>query len=96
MRKRHRTLTVTRQQEDNQLSLPRLDDCKTRKDTNYCITKQGQNVQILFIMFVIIVFVCIYLRNRYEQCRDFQQCGILTSVDSDKPVQPPFRLRNIK
>ena len=20
---------------------------------------------------------------------DFQQCGILTSVDSDKPVQPP-------
>ena len=24
---------------------------------------------------------------------DFQQCGILTSVDSDKPVQPPFKLR---
>ena len=22
---------------------------------------------------------------------DFQQCGILTSVDSDKPVQPPFK-----
>ena len=21
---------------------------------------------------------------------DFQQCGILTSVDSDAPVQPPF------
>ena len=27
---------------------------------------------------------------------DFQQCGILTSVDSDEPVQPPFRLRNLK
>ena len=27
---------------------------------------------------------------------DFQQCGILTSVDSDEPVQPPFRLRNFK
>ena len=27
---------------------------------------------------------------------DFQQCGILTSVDSDKPVQPPFILRNFK
>ena len=27
---------------------------------------------------------------------DFQQCGILTSVDSDKPVQPPFKLRNWK
>ena len=28
--------------------------------------------------------------------RDFQQCGILTSVDSDEPVQPPFKLRNSK
>ena len=27
---------------------------------------------------------------------DFQQCGILTSVDSDESVQPPFKLRNFK
>ena len=27
---------------------------------------------------------------------DFQQCGILTSVDSDEHVQPPFKLRNSK
>ena len=27
---------------------------------------------------------------------DFQQCGILTCVDSDKPVQPPTKLRNAK
>ena len=27
---------------------------------------------------------------------DFQQCGILTSVDSDNPVQRPFKLRNSK
>ena len=27
---------------------------------------------------------------------DFQQCGILTSVDSDEPVQSPFKLRNSK
>ena len=27
---------------------------------------------------------------------DFQQCGILTCVDSDEPVQPPFKLRNPK
>ena len=27
---------------------------------------------------------------------DFQQCGVLTSVDSDKPVQPPFKLRSSK
>ena len=25
---------------------------------------------------------------------DFQQCGILTSVDSDEPVQPSFKFRN--
>ena len=25
---------------------------------------------------------------------DFQQCGILTSVDSDEPMQPPVKLRN--
>ena len=25
---------------------------------------------------------------------DFQQCGILTSVDSDEQVQPPVKLRN--
>ena len=27
---------------------------------------------------------------------DFQQCGILTSVYSDEPVQPPVKLRNFK
>ena len=37
--------------------------------------------------------VClIYLAVTY----DFQQCGILTSVNSDEPVQPPFKLRNSK
>ena len=25
---------------------------------------------------------------------DFQQCVILTNVDSDKPVQPPFKIRS--
>ena len=25
---------------------------------------------------------------------DFQQCGILTSVDTDEPVQSVFKLRN--
>ena len=27
---------------------------------------------------------------------DFQQCGILTCVDSDEPVKPPVKLRNSK
>ena len=31
-----------------------------------------------------------------SQTRDFQQCGVLTSVDSEEPVQPPFKLRDSK
>ena len=27
---------------------------------------------------------------------DFQQCGIFTCVDSDKPLEPPVKLRNSK
>ena len=27
---------------------------------------------------------------------NLEQCGIFTSVDSDEPVQPPFKLRNLK
>ena len=27
---------------------------------------------------------------------EFQKCGILTSVDLDEPVQPPFKVRNYK
>ena len=27
---------------------------------------------------------------------DFQQCGILTNVHSDEPLQPPFELKNSK
>ena len=31
-----------------------------------------------------------------EPLRTLQWCGILTCVDSDNPVQPPFKLRNSK
>ena len=31
-----------------------------------------------------------YINKRAATC-GFQQCGILTSVDSDKPVKPPFK-----
>ena len=37
----------------------------------------------------------VIINNLVVKC-DFQQCGILTSVDSDEPVQPPFKLRNYK
>ena len=35
------------------------------------------------------------LYEPYVTC-DFEVCGILTSVDSDKLVQLPFKLRNSK
>ena len=34
-----------------------------------------------------------YKTPRTQLKTEFQQCGILTSVDSDGPVQPPFKLR---
>ena len=36
------------------------------------------------------------LTEKWATTCDYQQCGILTSVDSDEPVQPPFKLRNSK
>ena len=32
----------------------------------------------------------------YMYMCDFQQCGILTSKDSDEPLQTPFKLRKCK
>ena len=32
--------------------------------------------------------------RKWAMTCDFQQCGILTSVDSGEPVQPPFKLRH--
>ena len=42
--------------------------------------------------------MCRTTRKQYDLSLDldFQQCGILTSIDSDEPVQPPFKLRNSK
>ena len=37
-----------------------------------------------------------YTNNIRASTCDFQQCDILTSVDSDEPVKPPFELRNSK
>ena len=50
----------------------------------------------------IILFSCIFESSVmiwyciWAATWDFQQCGILTSVDSVKPVQSPFKLRNSK
>ena len=34
--------------------------------------------------------------HKWASAWDFQQFDILTCVDSDEPLQPPFRLRNLK
>ena len=34
--------------------------------------------------------------TKIEPWRDFQLCGILTSVDTDKPTQPLFKLRKLQ
>ena len=50
-RKSQRTLTVSHKTSErqlkynNQVSLPHQDDFKAKKDTKYCIIKQGLNMQ---------------------------------------------------
>ena len=39
------------------------------------------------------LFECARIVTCATTC-DLQQCGILTSVASDEPVQPPVKLRN--
>ena len=34
------------------------------------------------------------LRTKQTNIQNKQQCIILTSLDPDEPVQPPFKLRN--
>ena len=49
----------------------------------------------MFVLLTKIRLFSVYQTIR-ATARDFQQFDILTSVDSDKPLQPPFKLRNFK
>ena len=40
------------------------------------------------------ILVSLFSNFLLATTRDFQQFDILTSEDSDKPLQPPFKLRN--
>ena len=42
------------------------------------------------------LFVYFRKKHTWAATCDFQQCCLLTSVDPDKPVQPPFKLRKSK
>ena len=52
-------------------------------------------MSFLILALVLLILDIPLVMIRASAC-DFQQCGILTSVDSDEPVQPPFKLRNSK
>ena len=51
--------------------------------------------EILFVFDMFRYIICL-LDYICAATSDFQQCGILTTVDSDVPVQPHFKLRNFK
>ena len=42
------------------------------------------------------MIIASHRQNIIAMTGDFQQCGLLTKLDSDEPVQPPFKLRNSK
>ena len=63
------------------LSIYTIEPVYDKKNKDKCAEK---NIQITHIV-IMLAATC-----------DFQQCGILTSVDSTEPVQPLFKLINSK
>ena len=55
-----------------------------------CLLMLWRKMSILMVAFTIIKeYICCGYELR--KCMRFQQCGIFT-VDSDEPLQPPFKL----
>ena len=46
--------------------------------------------------FIIIIIIIIIIIMIITSACDFQQCGILASVNSEEHLQPPFKLRTSK
>ena len=70
----------------------------------FCLLLSGRLRQVL-LYFGIIIWVIQFWNFSIKEFKssdiwattfDFQQCGMLTSVDLDQPVQPSFTLRNSK
>ena len=52
---------------------------------------------LIFILLTCSISVMTYvIYDIWAATCDFQQFGVLKRVDSDEPVQPPFKLRNSK
>ena len=56
-----------------------------------CLLMLWRKMSILIVAFTFLKepICCGY---ELSQCMRFQQCGILTCVESDEPLQPPFKL----
>ena len=58
------------------------------------------HLKIVALFSVLEVYIRIlmhsFIENKWASARDFHQCSILTSVDSDEPLQPPFKPRKSK
>ena len=65
-----------------------------------CTEKHEPDEMLQMEHFICVFTVCHHIKHiqqlKWAVTCDFQQCGILTCVDSDEPVQPPFRRRNSK
>ena len=71
-------------------------DLSLEWDTTLKLSSSAENT-ICFCKFSWGVgFTFILTANHWAATCDFQQCGILANLDSDKPVQPPFKFRNSK
>ena len=74
------------------------------------LEKSIQGLSMYFLLYVCTIWLFSFLsmfssaneRNTFmiiinsTSACDFQQCGILTCVDSEEPLQSPFKLRNTK
>ena len=83
---------------------PVLVVCKPKKVADHHMQSNKHN-NFFYNIIVSISYTCLHCIKDFAQsnsnCKramtfDFQQCGILTSVGSQQPLQPPFKLRNSK
>ena len=59
------------------------------------VLQSWKGIMLIMLNKRLVLKVYLHCYNWAAAC-DFQQCGIMTSGDSDEPVQPPFRRRNSK
>ena len=85
------TNTHARTHQSNQLYMPQPDNSQIRKDTKKTLPRGATGLSAVCDCGISWSY-SLTIYNWTVTC-NFQQCGILTSVDSDEPVQPPDKLR---